>query len=682
MKIIEIHPHYPEAKAKLETRLQKAIDRTTEKFWKDPKNPGLHDEKLTSTNGWRSLRVNVDVRIVYSTPTVEHAYFAYVNHHIAAYRWAESHKANTESGRFTLVTCESRTEVVTRVHYVENEETLLFSHLNPESLIPLGVPPSLVSYVRTMVTEKNFPDLLNEIDERAWENLEALYSGKTPPYLLEIERAGGPRQNLRPWAPPEHRALQNAVSGDFNRWSIFLHPDQAELIAKNFSGPARVFGGAGCGKSLIGIYRAARLASASEQSAILLTAHTPNVISKLGRDLDRLLEDAPEARSRITVASFEELVHVLWRPGAGSDAKVANDTYLEREVCPDMRGVYTSEQIKLIIEQWLGVIDAYGVQTIDQYLAVKHGPEVTCLSRQERKQVWAAVSEGRKILVRKRRLTLPAMVRQFVGQIAIDGPPFTNVVVDEAQLFTPVELEAIRYLAPKGFDDLFFCEDRRQSVRRGAFHWSHVGVDVKGRSFGLGLNYRTTEQIWRFSDRILGSSDPNESSQNNTQSLLQGEDPEIISCLEEDEEVAAICLKLRALTQDGFLAHEIAIIARNSGLLRARAERAARMAGLRSVELFKETAAEGSYITLTTMENAIGLEFRAVIVIGCEAESRHDYSVGLKDTRIQYREDVRSEAARLYIACTRARERLILTSAGPMSSLLCKRSNFDSDAQQ
>ena len=102
-----------------------------------------------------------------------------------------------------------------------------------------------------------------------------------------------------------------------------------------------------------------------------------------------------------------------------------------------------------------------------------------------------------------------------------------------------------------------------------------------------------------------------------------------------------------------------------------RAERAATAAGLliRVLDTHAETTV-GS-ISLSTMHMAKGLEFRAVVVMACD-----DEVIPLQErietaTDASELEDVyNTERKLLYVACTRARDRLLLTSGGSPSEFL------------
>ena len=81
--------------------------------------------------------------------------------------------------------------------------------------------------------------------------------------------------------------------------------------------------------------------------------------------------------------------------------------------------------------------------------------------------------------------------------------PFTNIIVDEAQDLGVAELRFLAAVAPSRPDALFFAGDLGQRIFQQPFSWLALGVDVRGRSQSLKVNYRTSHQIRLAADRLL-----------------------------------------------------------------------------------------------------------------------------------------------------------------------------------
>jgi hypothetical protein len=68
--------------------------------------------------------------------------------------------------------------------------------------------------------------------------------------------------------------LQLALDYPWEKWTVFLHPDQRDWVARDYGGPTRVSGSAGTGKTIVGIHRAAYLARTNPDASVLLTTAT------------------------------------------------------------------------------------------------------------------------------------------------------------------------------------------------------------------------------------------------------------------------------------------------------------------------------------------------------------------------------------------------------------------------
>src|SRR5690606_29308333 len=103
----------------------------------------------------------------------------------------------------------------------------------------------------------------------------------------------------------------------------------------------------------------------------------------------------------------------------------------------------------------------------------------------------------------RRRLGTFNLLCAAAAERVASEPPYQHVIIDECQDFGPAELRLVRALCEPGDDDLFFCGDEGQRIYKAPVSWLSLGIDVRGRSSRLTLNYRTTEQIRRRADALL-----------------------------------------------------------------------------------------------------------------------------------------------------------------------------------
>lgn len=127
--------------------------------------------------------------------------------------------------------------------------------------------------------------------------------------------------------------------------------------------------------------------------------------------------------------------------------------------------------------------------------------------------------------------------------------------MDEAQDLGVPELRFLRSLAPEGENRLFFAGDLGQRIFRPPFSWKALGVDVRGRSTTLKVNYRTSHQIREAADRLLPGAvhdvDGREEARKCTVSVFDGPQPQMLKLDDESGEREAILRFLQSARTDG-----------------------------------------------------------------------------------------------------------------------------------
>lgn len=253
-------------------------------------------------------------------------------------------------------------------------------------------------------------------------------------------------------------------------------------------------------------------------------------------------------------------------------------------------------------------------------------------------------------------------------------PPFEFVVVDEAQ---DLDVPQLRFLAAMGADvpnRLFFSGDLGQRIFQQPFSWMALGVDIRGRSRTLNVNYRTSHQIRQQADRLLAPEiadvDGNVEKRSGAVSVFNGPQPDMRVMDSSDAEVMFVAEWLAARIGEGLAAHEIAVFVRSDTEL-DRARAAVEKAGIHFKVLDEHVETTSSYLSVSTMHLAKGLEFRAVVVMACDDEviPLQARIEGVTDDA-DLEEIYNTERHLLYVACTRARDHLLVTGLKPASEFL------------
>lgn len=645
-------------------------------FQINPANPGFSYEKLhrAKTPGFRSARISSDLRLIVHQDG-EDVCACYVGHHEDAYRWAESHRHEVHpvTGAMQIV------EVIEVVREVVREKDVsppLFAKFDRDYILALGVPPAWLDAVMTVSGDEALLELVGHLPEEAGERLLELADGHPVPRPEAVK-------DIKPYEHPDAKrrfktidskdALREALEYPWEQWIVFLHPTQRKMIERTSRGPARVSGAAGTGKTVVALHRAAHLARKYPSRTILLTTFSRTLAFRLGHQADLLLSAEPDVRKRICVDHLHKLARDFWTERTGRKFQALTPETLLQVLERANATVNARFPITFIRSEWENVIEPGGITTWDQYKSASRTNRGTPLGARQRQAAWSVFELTQRMLQERGLVSWDRLCLEAAALLS-NKPPFMHVIADEFQDLGPADLRFLRALAPPGEDDLFLCGDSGQRIYKGPVSWLSLGIDVRGRSASLNVNYRTTEQIRRFADRILADfsdGSTGEAEQRNSVSLLSGPEPQIQACGTVAEEIASAANFIRSLLGNGYQSKEIAIFAHGQNLLRERAQAACEAATVAARELSDDSGTPSDGVAIGTMHRAKGLEFKAVVVMGCDEKILPLKAVIDRMTDEADREEfVEQERRLLYVACTRARERLLVTHTGRKSRFL------------
>jgi hypothetical protein len=680
-------------------------------------HPSLNLHKLDRAqdkNFW-SVRVSGDVRlIVHRLPGS--ITICYVDHHDKAYAWAERRKlaAHPTTGAMQMVELIERTEEIVIPRYVEGSPTTtprgaLFSALPAAALLRLGVPPECMKAVQE-VDEDGLLAILEHLPKEAAEALLGLATGapshaisatasNTGTVLHENTVAYGvdpaAASLADPFAHPDAQRrfrliattdeLAQALDYPWEKWTVFLHPAQREAVTRTYGGPARVSGTAGTGKTIVALHRAVQLARTRPDARILLTTFSDTLANLLHRKLRILLASEPRLADQIEVQAIDAVALRLYAANFGraqlpDTATIrafvaAADASVPPPVAPATRRGGAKWGLTFLLGEWENVVDAWQLRTLAAYREVPRLGRRTRLSDQQRADVWVRLAPVWDALAGRGLTTQATVYTHLAAHYASGAPsPYDCIVVDEAQ---DLGVAQLRFLAAVGRthpDSLFFAGDLGQRIFQPPFSWKALGVDVRGRSRTLRINYRTSHQIRRAADRLLGPEiadvDGNKEDRRHAVSVFSGPLPEYALCGDEEAEAARVGDWLAARQQEGVAPHEIGLFVRSAAQL-PRAEAAATAAALPYRVLDATGEPADGYLAISTMHLAKGLEFRAVAVMACDDEVLPlQARIETAADESELEEVYNTERHLLYVACTRAREALLVTGVAPGSEFL------------
>jgi len=684
--LFRIADTFTDSLAKLTGEEQKAVKTTAFDLQLSPANPGMQFHKLNAArdpNFW-SVRVSRDIRLIVHR-SANSLLLCYVDHHDKAYQWAERRKLEThpKTGAAQLVEVRERVQEIAVPTYVAEEhpaptKASLFENVSEDDLLAFGVPAEWLD------------DVINADEDRLLEIADHL-PGEAAEAVLELATGGRPQRpavaigavdpfdhpdaqrRFRVMADADELAL--ALEYPWEKWAVFLHPAQRDIVEKDYNGPARVSGSAGTGKTIVALHRAVHLARRDPNARVLLTTFSDTLANALRVKLRRLISNEPRLAERLEVHAIDRVGERLY------EAHIAPPTIATREhvrqllaEAMDGKGAQKFGP-RFLLGEWEDVVDAWQLQTWEDYRDVKRLGRKTRLSEQQRLALWEMFETVKRCLDEQGLVTRAQMFSELAEQLrSRRNPPFDCAVIDEAQ---DIGVAQLRFLAALGGgrpNALFFAGDLGQRIFQTPFSWKSLGVDVRGRSQTLRINYRTSHQIRMQADRLLGPQvsdvDGNLEDRRGTVSVFNGPPPDIRVFDGSEQEIAAVGAWISERIAEGVVPHEIGIFVRSAEQI-DRAKEAAQASGSPCKVLDEQVETSTGVLSVSTMHLAKGLEFRAVVVMACDDEviplQERIESVA-DDADLQEAYD--TERHLLYVACTRARDYLLVTSVDPASEFL------------
>lgn len=676
---------FTDSLAKLTGEEQKAVKTTAFDLQLNPANPGMQLHKIDRVkdkNFW-SVRVTSDIRlIVHKTEAC--ILLCYVDHHDEAYRWAERRKLEThpKTGAAQLVEIREMVKEITIPKYVGAEQPaaskpLLFADVPDEDLLSYGVPAEWLGLVRE-ANEDTVLDLADHLPGEAAEALLELATGVTPQIIKPVavdNPFNHPDAQRRFRVMNNHEELERALEYPWEKWTVFLHPAQRQLVEGDYNGPVRISGSAGTGKTIVALHRAVYLARSNPDARVLLTTFSDTLNNALRTKLNRLTSNEPRIAERLEVHAINSIGRRLYELNFGRP-QIASQAVIQQLLTEAAREVDEQKfSVHFLMTEWEEVVDAWQLETWDAYRDVTRLGRKTRLPEKQRAMLWSVFDYVWSILKVRNLITYSDLFGRLASRLEKSKhPPFDFTVVDEAQDISVAQLRFLNTLGSGRPNSLFFTGDLGQRVFQQPFSWKALGVDIRGRSRTLRINYRTSHQIRMQADRLLAPElsdvDGNTEGRRGTISVFNGPAPTILVLETPEAEVDTVSNWIADRIREGVKPHELGIFVRSEVEL-SRACKAVEEARIPFKVLGENVGTASGHVSISTMHLAKGLEFRAVVVMACD-----DEVIPLQERIESVADDAdleevyNTERHLLYVACTRARDYLLVTSVDPASEFL------------
>jgi len=693
---VAISSDFLTAFARLPRQIQGKVTEFVNKFRNNPMSSGINYEKLNSVIDKKICSVRIDDAyrgIVVRQQETGVYLLLWVDHHDEAYQWAARKRCevNPKTGAIQVFDVQIVAENVKA-----EEKKALFAIASDEDLLKLGVPEAQLDFVRSFVTKEEFYKAESTMPHDAYEYLSWLAEGFPVEEVLELvsEEANNSSSNedlsvaleapstLKSFVVVEGEdELRRIMAEPLEKWRVFLHPTQRKIVQKEYNGAARVLGGAGTGKTVVAMHRAKHLANKCDgQQKILMTTFTANLAADIRENLRKICN--LEELRRIEVIHLDAWVNQYMRE-AGFTAQIAYDEVIDSLwdkaiLLANNDLPYDSSFYK---EEWNRIVIAQEALTLETYAKAVRNGRGTRLDRKKRMQVWKVFEHYQNLMKENQVRDINTAMYESTKLLQSAGKRsrYKHIIVDEGQDFSDNAYRLLRALAGEEHsDDIFIVGDAHQRIYRNHPTLSKCGINVRGRSSILKINYRTTEEIRKYAFGLLNGiafDDLDEGLDfgDKCQSLTHGEKPIFKNFSNANDEFDFLVNEIKQLKGNGVLLTDICVVARTKKLVEDYIALFTK-AGIKAYAIKRNKADDRSFdgLRIATMHRVKGLEFKYVFIVATNNRIVPLISAINKTDAISESESIASEKCLLYVAMTRAQKGVYVTSYGRRSEFLGK----------
>jgi len=390
---------FTDSLAKLTNEEQKTVKTTAFDLQMNPTNPGMkfhRIERAKDPNFW-SVRVSRDIRLIVHK-TASSLLLCYVDHHDKAYKWAERRRleVHPKTGAAQLVQVRETVQEIIIPQYAEEERPAppkrrLFEHIDDDELLSYGVPIDWLDDVRK-ADEDSILELADHLPQEAAEALLDLATGVKPqiatPALPDTDPFAHPDAQRRFRVMSNVEELERALESPWEKWMIFLHPSQREFVERDYSGPARVSGSAGTGKTIVALHRAVYLARNNPDTRVLLSTFSDTLANALQTKLRRMISNEPRIGERLEVHAMNAIGERLYAAHFGRPEIAARDEVFALVKAAAKEVGEHRFSTHFLMTEWEQVVDAWQLGSWEAYRDVKRLGRKTRLPENQRAVLW------------------------------------------------------------------------------------------------------------------------------------------------------------------------------------------------------------------------------------------------------------------------------------------------------
>lgn len=691
---VAVYSDFFTAVTKLPLGIQNKTNNFIKKFKQNPKDPGINFEKIFNPydDKFYSARIDKTYRAIIAIQEKTNTYILlWVDHHDEAYNWAKTKKIEVNK----LTGCLQLYDIIPVKKEEDKVINKLFDKYTDEQLLSLGLPERQLPFLRSIVYEADFYSNKTAFSSDVYEYLDCLVDGASYSEVLSIvedleEDNNSVEQdfdkalsmNTRSYKVVEgEEELDKMFNAPLEKWRIYLHPQQKRLVDKSFSGPTRVSGEAGTGKTVVAMHRAKYLLGLGKR--VLFTTFTANLVGDIETNIMKIL--TLQQAKKLDIKSVNSVIlSYLNENGVKNKIIYDEDTLLNYwDKAIENAKIELELDASFFLEEWRKIATTLDTLSLEKYISVPRIGRGIRLDRNSRLMVWHVFEEYMEILNTEKVRDIDYATYEACILLKNNGHcPYDSIIIDEGQDISPIAYKFLRqYVGVEHENDMFIVGDAHQRIYKNKAVLSKCGINIKGRSSILRINYRTTEETRKYAYSFISGIDFNDDDVNfnkNTkcQSLTHGEKPVIKNFETINEQFEFCANEINNLHENNINYEDICIVSRTHKQLEL-AIKELKKIGIPTYEINSNSVDNTSEhgVRIATMHRVKGLEFRYVFVISVNKNVIPMLSLNVDKTDNNENEII--ERCLLYVSLTRAQIKAYVLSYGYPSILLSNNSISD-----
>ncbi|HRW35040.1 MAG TPA: 3'-5' exonuclease [Thermotogota bacterium] len=692
--------------AEIPRNKQRKVSEFITRFQSDPASPGINYEPIRHAldKNMKSVRIDKEYRGIVYKPSKGNVYLLlHVALHDDAYKWAEKRRCSVNTYTNSVQVYEvSKTVLISNASAKSavSEQPALFGNISKNNLLKMGIPEDLTDLVYSLKNREDFAGSKQFLPEESYEALSFVFEGIPVDEVInemfldqqeehvdaeDFDKAlktSVSKQKFVVFDKENEHELQEMLTAPLDQWRVFLHRSQRKIVENDYSGSARVLGGAGTGKTVVAMHRAKYLAEkiyTKPDEMILFTTFTTNLVEDIRNNLKKIC--SPNIMKRIEIVNIDRWANeYLLRNGYEYELKYGKDLDLLWERAYAAAPDDFDYDIHFLKDEWEYIVAAKDIDNLQDYLKCSRKGRGVRAGRRERVKIWKVMELFRKEMDQEKVRDINALFMDARVVLKNKGTikKYRSVIVDEAQDLSPQAFMLIRELmGEQKRNDIFIVGDAHQRIYGRKISLKQCGVNIQGRSSILKINYRTPEETRNWAFSILKGFDFDDLNEGidtgkGYKSLFKGPEPKVEHFETSEEEIEFVYNRIKKLIEEGADPRDICAVFRTRTLKRD-FMKALHNRGMETYQISPNMAEDRSsnFVRIATMHRVKGLEFEHIFIVSVNKNVLPlNHALRDIDDPVELNRVKLSERSLLYVAATRSKSTLTISSYGTPSEFL------------